>query len=146
MALKASTGCRNKLLDTNPFKTIFNLGFIEIYSGAEPASADAAATGTKLAKIGNGGSSTGVTFEAAAANGSIAKKSSETWEGPVLANGTAGYYRLVAAGDDGTLSTTQARLQGSVGTSGADLNLSNLTLSQNGTQGIDYYTVTLPTF
>lgn len=142
--LKLSTGLRNKLLDTNPFKTIFAASFLKIYSGAEPADADAAATGTLLCTISIGSTGVGVNMAAAAVSGALAKLASETWSGVNAATGTAGYFRHVAAGDDGTLSTTQARMQGSVAVAGGDLNISSLSLTSAATQTVDYYSVALP--
>jgi hypothetical protein len=34
MAIKTSTGLRNQMLDTNPLKTVFNLGFLKIYDSS----------------------------------------------------------------------------------------------------------------
>jgi hypothetical protein len=144
MTLMLSTGLRNKLLDTGSLKTIFAAGFLKIYSGSAPASADAAVTGTLLCTISIASGGTGINFAAAAASGAIPKLSSETWSGTNAATGTAGYYRHVAVGDDGTLSTTQARMQGSIGTAGEDLNLSSTSLTSAATTTIDYYSAALP--
>lgn len=145
MAIKTSTGMRNKMLDANPFKTIMNLSFIKIYTGSAPADADAAVSGTLLCTISNNSTGTGVTMAASATSGTITKNASEVWSGVNAATGTAGYYRHVAAGDDGTSSTTQARIQGSIGTSGADMNLSSVALTSGATQTLDNYSITLPT-
>jgi len=144
MALIPSTGLRNKMLDTGSLKTIMAAGLIKIYSGAVPATADAAVTGTLLCTISIGGAGTGINFEAAAVSGVLAKATAETWSGTNAATGTASYYRHVAAADDGTLSTTQARLQGTVSTVGADMNLSSVSLVAAASQAIDFYSVTLP--
>lgn len=148
MTIKASTGLRNKLLDTNPFKTIFNLGFLNIYSGPEPATADAALIGgthTLLCAISNNNTVTGITFAATASAGAITKNLSETWSKAAVASGTASFFRLVAPGDTGASSTTEPRLQGSVGTSGADLNLTTVTLTSSTVYTVDSFSVTLPT-
>lgn len=145
--MKASTGLRNKLLDTGSLKATLALGFLKIYTGAEPATADAAATGTLIATISNNSTGTGVNLAAAAVAGVIPKLSSEVWSGLVAAGGPhiAGYFRHVAVGDTGALSTTEARLQGSIATAGADLNISSTTLTTGATQTIDYYSIALPT-
>jgi hypothetical protein len=145
MAIKTSTGLRNKILDTSAFRTFMNLGFIKIYTGSQPADADAAVTGTLLCTISNNSTGTGLTMAASATSGTIVKAAAEVWSGTNAATGTAGYYRHVAAGDDGTSSTTQARIQGSIGTSGADMNLSSVSLTNGATQTIDNYSITLPT-
>lgn len=51
MTLRLSTGARNLLLNGGSFKEAFTGGKLKIYSGAQPASADAAPTGTLLATI-----------------------------------------------------------------------------------------------
>lgn len=51
MALRYSTGARNFLAADGSFKDMFQNGKIEIYSGAQPTSADAAVTGTLLCTI-----------------------------------------------------------------------------------------------
>lgn len=148
MTIKASTGLRNKLLDTNPFKTIFNLGFLNIYAGPEPATADAALVGgthTLLCAISNNNTATGITFAASASSGAITKNLSETWSKAAVATGTAAFFRLVAAGDTGASSTTEARVQGSVGTSGADLNLTTVSLVSATIYTVDSFSITLPT-
>lgn len=143
MALIPSTGLRSKLMDTGSLKSIFALGFVKIYSGTPPLTADLAATGTLLATISAGGGGTGISFDTAAVLGVLSKAPGETWSGVSVA-GTAAYYRHVAVGDDATLSTTQARIQGTVSTVGADLNLNSTTFGAGATQTIDYYSVTLP--
>lgn len=147
MTLKASTALRNKLLDTSPFRTIFNLGFIKIYDGPVPASADAALTGDNhlLVTISISGGGTGLTFAAAAANGAITKTLAETWSGSAIATGTASFYRLVTPTDTGALSTTEARLQGSVDTSGADLNMTTTSLVTSTSYPVDSFSVAIPT-
>ena len=145
MSLKSSTGLRSKLLDTGSLKATMALGFIKIYTGAEPANADAAVTGTLLCTISVNSTGTGISFDTAAVGGVLSKAPGEVWSGVNAAGGTATYYRHVAVGDDGTLSTTQARIQGTVGTAGAELNLSSAVLANGATQTIDYYSVTLPT-
>lgn len=144
MTIKLSTGLANKLLDTGSLKSIFAAGFIKIYSGSPPADADAAATGTLLVTISIASGGTGINFDTAGVAGVLAKAPAETWSGVIAATNTAGYFRHVAAGDTGASSTTQARLQGSVGTVGADLNLTSTSLVSGATQTIDYYTVALP--
>ena len=144
MTLKASTGLRNKLMDTGSMKSIFAASFLKIYSGAVPADADAAVTGTLLCTISIASGGTGVNFATSAVSGVLSKLGSETWSGVNAATGTATYYRHVAAGDDGTLSTTQARIQGSVATVGGDMNLASTALTSGATQTVDYYSVTVP--
>lgn len=144
MTIKISTGLANKVLDTGSVKSIFAAGFLKLYSGSAPADADAAVTGTLLCTISISSGGTGVNFDTAAAAGVLAKAPAETWSGVNAATGSAGYFRHVAAGDTGASSTTQARIQGTVGTVGADLNLTSVSLVSGATQTLDYYTVALP--
>ena len=51
MTLRISTGLRNAIANSLGFGGAMNKGFINIYSGAQPANADAAATGTLLATV-----------------------------------------------------------------------------------------------
>jgi hypothetical protein len=53
MTLKYSTGAREFLADQGSLKDAFQNGRIEIYTGAQPANADAAVTGTLLCTITN---------------------------------------------------------------------------------------------
>lgn len=147
MALKASTGLRSKLLDTNPLKTIFAAGFIKMYAGTVPATADDAIPGgaTLVNTISINSTGTGINFDTAAVAGTLSKAPAEVWSGVNAATATVTFYRHVAVGDDGTLSTTQARLQGTIGTAGADMNLSSVNLTNGATQTVDYYSVTQPT-
>jgi hypothetical protein len=142
MSQKMSTGLCNKLHDTNPTKTLFNLGFLKIYAGAAPATADAAVTGTLICTVSNNSTGTGLTMEAAAVGGVLAKAAAEVWSGINGASGTITHYRWVAAGDDGTLSTVQPRVQGTIGLGGTDMVVGNVALVNAATFVIQYFTQT----
>ena len=151
MAIKASTGLRNALLTNTGLASAMSLGFINIYSGAAPASADMPATGTLLCVVSNNGGGTGLTFAASAAAGVLQKAAGEVWSGTNLAAGVAvgvvaGYYRHVAPGDTAGESSTEARLQGVIGIAGADMNMTSVNLASGAVQTLDFYTVSLPTF
>lgn len=141
MALRMSTGLCNKLHDTNPTKTLFNLGFLKIYAGTAPASADAAVTGTLLCTVSNNSTGTGLTFDPSASGGTLPKKTGETWSGINGAAGTATHFRLVAAGDTGVLSTTEARVQGTIGIGGTDMVVGNPALSNGATFTVNFATL-----
>ena len=146
MTIKTSTGLRNKMLDTGSAKTILALGFVKIYSGAVPADADAAlGAAVLLTTISNNATATGLTMAAAASGGILSKTVAEVWSGVNAASGAASFYRHTAVGDDGLLSTTQARVQGTVATAGADMNISSTALTAAATQAVDFYTLSLPT-
>lgn len=149
MALFASTGLRNKMLDTGSLKTILANGFIHVYASAIaniPATADAAIDSglhTKLLTVYGDGISEGLNL-GTAGSGAIGKDPGETWAGPVLATGNAVFFRYVAPGDTGAASTTEARLQGRVGISGAELNISSLALTSGQTQAVNFISISQP--
>ncbi len=150
--VKTSTGLAAALMVTGSLKATFDGGSIKVYSGAAPATADAAATGDLLWEIkkddGAGGVE-GLVFDTTADGRSAVKPSGTDWGGATDA-GTAGYWRLVTSADDGTESTTQARIQGVCGsTAGADLYMSNTTLTEDTAvlaKTLAAFSVTLPTY
>jgi hypothetical protein len=173
MGIKISDALANDLLDGLSLDAQLNGGFISIYAGTVPTTADAAldctvTTGvhTLLCKIGSDAvpvddATTGLNFAAAAASRAIAKSGSETWAGKVQFLGkdqaaagvsplTATFYRFHTAADttgefggSAAGGSSTPRIQGTVGTSGADLNLTSVSLSDNGsnTVGIATYEV-----
>jgi hypothetical protein len=146
MAIKISTALRNAILASGSVRSSLNGGFIRIYSGAVPSSADSAlGSATLLCVISVNSTGTGITFATTASGGVLTKNLSETWSGVNVASGTASFYRHVAALDTGENSATQVRIQGTVGTAGADLNLTNTTLVNGAPQLIDFYSVAMPT-
>ena len=157
MAVKTSSGLRDKLLVTGSFKSIFDGGSIQIYGAVGgtasmiPATADASPTslGASLlctVKNYNGGTPIGLTFASTASGGVVTKTTSEVWSGVNSATGTALFYRLVTSTDTGNAVTdADARVQGTIGTAGADLNLSSVALTSGATQTIDYYSMAIPT-
>lgn len=152
MALRLSTGAVNLLADTKGLKGVFNGGCIDIYSGGQPASADAAETGTKLMRITIGSStagSDGVTFGTAGTG--YMPKSASVWSGTVGVAGVAGWFRLYgSAGTSHTAGVTLGadstayRCDGNVGVSGSDLVLANTTLTAGATVTIDQFTLQVP--
>lgn len=110
-----------------------NSGFLEIFTGGQPA-VDAALTGTLLVTL---------TFSATAFAGSTASggiitaTANAITNGTAVANGTAGYFALLKS-DNVTVCAT-----GSVGTSGADLNLNSLSILTSATVSCSSFTVTM---
>ncbi|MEO8391224.1 hypothetical protein [Polaromonas sp.] len=146
--MKASKGLRNALLVSDSLKTVMALGFIHIYAGTVPATADdALGSATLLCTISESDTGTGITFDDnVVAPGVAQKNTGEVWSGTNVDSGTATFFRHVAVGDDGTSSVVQPRLQGTVAVGGGDLNLlPNTVLTSGAGQDIDYYTVALPT-
>lgn len=147
MTQKMSTALCNELLDTGDFKATFASGFVVLYSGPVPATADAGIilgtnTAVRQVVIGAPGPGTGITFNAAAAAGVIAKNSTETWNGTVGAGGTVTFYRLVTAADDDSLDSgvIYPRVQGTIGAGGADMNLANPALTGGAPFQMNYFT------
>jgi hypothetical protein len=142
---KFSTGLRNSMLESSAFKTLFANCKLRVYSGAVPADADAAVTGTLLAELSAGGTGTGLNFDVAS-GGAIPKEPSEVWmTSAAAASGTPSYFRLVQNADAGAASTTLPRVQGTAGGAGADLVMTNPALTAGQPWTLNYFSVGLPT-
>ena len=145
MALKLSTGLRNAMLDSSNLRTTINGGLIKVYDGTVPATADAALSGnTLLCTFSLNSTGAGINFDTTATGDTLAKAPAEVWAGDPAATGTATFYRHVASGDDGTLSTTQARIQGEVGP-GHEMILATSVFTVGVNRELDFYTITFPT-
>ena len=126
MAIRISTGMRQALLGTRGFKEILDGGFIDIFTGSQPSSADYVETGTKLIRISSTsgtGASDGLRFGTASAG--VLPITTPAWEGTVIADGVAGWFRFYGTGATSGTSNTEVRFDGAVGVSGSDLNLSH---------------------
>lgn len=89
----------------------------------------------------------GIQFEAAAdvSSGIMELLSTQTVSGLGLVAANAVYWRLVLDADDGTLSTTQDRIQGSIATANADIIMTGTTLVVVGaTYTLDTLPITIP--
>lgn len=150
MALRFSTGLRNATIGIIGMAGALANGVIEIYTGAQPASANDPVTGTLLGTVTTNGAAftpgsatNGLTF-AAAANGAVSKSASN-WQFAGLANGTAGWFRFKAnAVDAGALSTTHVRLDGSIATSGGDMTIGNINVTVGAPNTVDQFVLTYP--
>lgn len=100
MIVRLNTALRNRILDNlfNPATTVNMLdgGVAEFRTGAQPASADSAATGTVVATV-----ALPADAMAAASGGSIAKNATAWQDLSADAAGTVGWARFKSA--DGTL-------------------------------------------
>lgn len=145
MSFQISTGLRNHLLTTGSLKAALDGGVIRIYSGTEPATADAALSGNALlCTVSNNGAGTGINLDTTSSGGVISKAPGEVWKGTNVASGTATFYRFSGLTDDGTLSTSTKRVQGTISTTGASMNLANVSLTSGSEQRVDYYAVGMP--
>lgn len=116
MSLQLSTSVRNAMLDSLE-TTVGTAPILKIISGSAPANCAAATTGTVLATM-----TLPSDWLANASSGS--KALSGTWQDASAdATGTAGYFRLFDS------SGTTCHLQGTCGTSGADLNLDSTSIT-----------------
>jgi hypothetical protein len=158
-ALRLSTGLRNRLLEgTQGFKQLFADGVMDIYSGTPPANADATESGSLLVRItvgsatcgtgGTGGGTAGTNgLDFGTAGAGAISKSAATWSGVGLANGEAGWWRFYDTNIvQGTGGATDIRMDGVCGVSGADLNMSDLTVASAATITIDTFSITLPAY
>jgi hypothetical protein len=77
----------------------------------------------------------------------VISKLAEAWTGTNLATGVAGYFRLVLPNDTGLqdAALTMPRVQGSVGTSGADMNLDSVQFVISATTTISAFSIQEPT-
>lgn len=131
MALQFSAAVRNALLDSIE-ATVGASAVLKIRTGAAPADVATADSGTVLATL-----NLPSDWMAAASGGSKAK--SGTWEDTSAdATGTAAHFRLYAS--DGTT----CHMQGTVGTSGADLIVDNTSFAAGQAFTITGFTLTAP--
>ena len=102
---------------------------LSIYTGSQPATANDAATGTKLVDITINGFNTPAT-------GSATLNTSTPNTGTAVATGTAGWGRIVGA--------TGERIDGTVGTSGTDFTINSTSITNGATVTLTAMTVTQP--
>ena len=120
-------------LTLNAALDVLNGGFIEIYTGTQPATPDVAvSTQTKLAKL-----SLNATAFGAAASGT--KTANAITSAAALATGTASWFRLFKSDD------TTAVLDGSVGTATSDLIVDSTSFVSGVTVNVTSLTVSMPT-
>lgn len=137
MAVTHSDGLANFDLDSG-FKTAFNTtGVIKIYTGSPPG-ANAATTGTLLATLTLAATAFGAAASRVSTAGAIASDTS------AAATGTAAYFRIKLSGDADTATASLKRLEGTVGTSGADMILNNTSIVIGGTVACTAMTYTHP--
>lgn len=118
--------------EADAFAALFNSGKLRIYDGSQPATADTAITSqTLLAEL---------TFNAtafgAAALG-VLTANAITGDTDADATGTAAWFRAVKS--DGSTKL----MDGSVGTSGCDLNLNSVAIQQHAEVDCSSFTITL---
>jgi hypothetical protein len=116
----------------NAVTALLNSGFIKIYTGSQPA-LNGSVTGTLLVTM---------TFSAtafptsSASAGTVTATANAITSGTAGNTGTAGYFALVKS------DTTTVVATGSVGTSGADLNLNTLSITSGNTVSCSSFLIT----
>lgn len=129
MAARLSTGLVNRIMGKDSFIKTFDLGFIDIYSGTQPATADDVPNGVRLITLYSDGKAKGLSWDPVVTAGAVSKLSSESWTGTVAIDGVAGWFRLREAADPGTASSASAaRYDGAIATYGSQMNLGSLSL------------------
>lgn len=122
MGTEVSTGYAERVaLGPESFESAFRDGCIELRSGPQPLTADAAPSGTLLARITRDGGAwtagdpaNGLRFQRAGRY--VTKDPAHRWRLVGLASGTIGWMRLLPnAPDPGTTSFTALRVDGTVG-------------------------------
>jgi len=132
MAIQLSTAARNALLDAIT-STLGTSGLLRIYSGVAPANPGTALSGNALlAEL-----ALSATFAPAASSG-VLTANAITQDSSADATGTASFFRLYKS--DGTTCV----LQGTVGTSGADLNLVTTSIIASQPVQVTSLTITAP--
>lgn len=129
MAIKLSAAVRNAMLDAITTQ-VGGSALWAIYDGAQPAGPGTAiTTQVKLAEL-----TCNATFAPGASAG-VLTLNSITQDSSANASGTAAWFRISTSG--GT-----ACVDGSVGTSGEDLNLSSVSITSGGAVAISSATIT----
>lgn len=156
-AINAYDGIPKFTATTNSTDTVTIYGPVGM--GARINGCTIAITAAEVTATINGGSSTtmggtGATAGVTAANGcgfqypsadGVLTKETTAWQMTAVASGTVGYARWEFDGaDNQSSSTTYRRMDLTVGTSGADLNVGTTTITSGQTYTIDTGTYTVP--
>lgn len=146
--IRLSTGAINALLSTGSLQTVFTNAVLCLYSGTQPATADAAETGNLLATVSEqagafvpGQPGNGLNFDEAVGK-RIAKEPAEVWKGIYGASGTLGWFRLYANAKTLGDSTTAVRIDGSIGTSRTDVIVASTAATAGGSMTLDEFALT----
>ena len=131
MALSYRTTLRNTRLDSNTTDVGTN-AYLRIYSGTAPANVGAALSGNTLLAELRGNASAW----AAAASSGVLTLNAITSDSSADATGTATFFRWFKS--DGTT----AVIQGTVNTSGGDLNLNSTSISSGVQVSVSSWTIT----
>lgn len=150
MAAKISSQFANAFLATDSLKTLLDLGFIYLYNGIIPATADAAIDGGSglvgKVTVGNDGT-TGLTFASTASNGVIQKDASDVWSTTALLSTTMTFFRFCVGADTGSgvSGAGNYRIQGTIGPDMSfDVYRPNPTVTSGDTITLNSFQIQLP--
>lgn len=149
MAERLSTFYANEQL--NHFRSAYANGVMAIYSGSQPATADAAETGTLLCLLTRdsqpftpGQADNGLNF-GDPAGGVVDIAPGEVWSGIVLQTGVAGWFRFYDNAYTTGASDTARRFDGTISpSSSAELQMANTTLTAGDTAVLNTFPVSYP--
>lgn len=130
MAVKLTTAVRDDMLDLI-VAAIGSNGLLRIYDGSQPAGPGTAVTSqTLLAEL-------ALSATAGTVSSGVLTFGTITQDSSANATGTATWYRVTTSGGTGVV-------DGSVGTSGADLNLNTTSIVTGGPVAVSSFTYTAP--
>lgn len=156
MALSYSTGLVHSVLNTGGTSFADTLsGFvIDVYSGTRPTTADSAvitsASVVLLGTITKGGvAATGtpadyVVHMGTAVGRTIDKATAETWQFTAAVTGVASWFRLRLPTDTAAASTTEVRIDGTIGTFSGDARLSTTDITTGNVYTLNRFKLTWP--
>ena len=121
------------------FTSLLNGGTLAIYTGAQPA-ANGAVTGTQIVTMALSATAFGAPTTTGSGNSTIVQAAANSiTAGTAASTNTAGYFTLFAS-SGATIAT------GLCGTSGADLNLSSVSISVGAAVSCSSFLVQLPLY
>ena len=126
MTIRFNTATRNFLADT--LGTAMGLATLSIYTGSQPATANDAASGTKLVAI-------EITSFNAASSGTATLNTSSPNVGTAVATGTAGWGRITHS---------SGVIDGTVGTSGTDFTINSTSITSGSAVTLTAMTIVQP--
>lgn len=133
MALNTRISTQARDVQLNALKAQFDNGYLRIYSGAQPATPNTAASGTLLAEL----RFAATAFPTVSGGGPLTANAI-TDDSSADATGTAGYYRCLQS--DGTTPISDAE----VGTSGANMNMNSTAIQSGARVSVTSFTHALP--
>ncbi len=119
------------IADVEAVTALLDSGYLEIYSGTQPA-LNGTLSGTLLATLTFAATAFGTPVASA---GTVTATANAITSGTAAATGTAGYFALLKSDN------TTVVMTGSVGTSGADLNLNTLSITSGVTVSCSSFTI-----